>query len=75
VRLYLKLHLAYRQAVYGVTHGADDLALQPVQAHELDALELFTETFAAQLVVEKIKKNFKNSVDGANLVTPLFEVP
>jgi hypothetical protein len=58
VGLYLKLHLAYRQAVHGVTHGADDLALQPVQAHELNALELFTETFAAQLVVEKIKKKF-----------------
>jgi hypothetical protein len=30
--------------------------MQPVQAHELDTLELFTATSAAQIVVEKIKK-------------------
>jgi hypothetical protein len=76
VWLYLMFHRAYRHAVNGVTQEADDLAMQPVQAHELDTLELFAATSAAQIVVEKIKKkNFKNSVDGANLVTPLFEVP
>jgi hypothetical protein len=30
--------------------------MQPVQAHELDTLELFTATSAAQIVVEKIKR-------------------
>jgi radical SAM superfamily enzyme YgiQ (UPF0313 family) len=56
VWLYLMFHRAYRQVVDGVKQGVDDLAMQPVQAHELDTLELFTATSAAQVVVEKIKK-------------------
>jgi hypothetical protein len=56
VWLYLMFHRAYRNAVNGVTPEADDLAMQPVQAQELDTLDLFTATPAAQIVVEKIKK-------------------
>ena len=52
----LMFHRAYRQVVHGVTQGTDDLAMQPVQAHEQDTLELFTATSAAQVVVEKMKK-------------------
>ena len=52
-------HRAYRHVVDGVKQAADDLAMQPVQAHELDTLELFTATSAAQVVVEKMKKKFQ----------------
>jgi len=62
VWLYLIFHRAYRHVVQGVTHGADDVAMQPVQIHELDTLELYAATPAAQIVVEKLKKKMtKNS--------------
>jgi len=47
IQWILMFYLAYRQVVHGVTQGADDLAMQPVQAHELDTLVLFTATSAA----------------------------
>jgi len=56
VWLYLMFHRAYRHVVDGVKQAADDLAMEPAQAHELDTLELFTATSAAQVVVEKIKR-------------------
>jgi hypothetical protein len=56
VWLYLMFHRAYRHVVDGVNQAADDLAMQPVQAYELDTLELFTATTAAQVVVEKMKQ-------------------
>ena len=54
--LYLMFHRAYRHVVDGVKQAADDLAMEPVQAHELDTLELFTATSAAKVVVEKMKQ-------------------
>jgi len=62
VWLYLIFHRAYRHVVQGVMHGADDVAMQPVQIHELDTLELYAATPAARIVVEKLKKKMtKNS--------------
>ncbi len=49
-------HRACRHAVTGVAPEADDLAIQPVQVHELNALEYFIARPAVQIVVEKIKK-------------------
>jgi hypothetical protein len=66
-------HRAYRQVVRGVKQAADDLAMQLVQAHELDTLELFSAISAAQVVLGNTKKkNIKNSIDCANPVTPPF---
>ena len=56
VWLFLMFHRAYRHVVDGVKQTANDLAMQPVQAHELDTLELFTATSAAKVVVEKMKQ-------------------
>ncbi len=56
VWLYLMFHRAYRHVMKGSASGVDDVAMQPVQVDELNTLELFTATPAAQIVVEKIKK-------------------
>jgi hypothetical protein len=56
VGLYAMFHRAYRQVVKGAASGEVDMAMQPVQADELDTLDLFTATPAAQIVVEKLKK-------------------
>ncbi|TFG59714.1 MAG: radical SAM protein, partial [Nitrospirales bacterium] len=60
VGLYVMFHRAYRQVVKGSPSGTVDMAMQPVQAEELDTLELFTATPAAQIVVEKLKKKITN---------------
>jgi hypothetical protein len=60
VGLYVMFHRAYRQVVKGSPSGTVDMAMQPVQAEELDTLELFTATPAAQIVVEKLKKKLTN---------------
>ena len=54
--LYVMFHRAYRHGIQATTSRADDIAMQPVRVEELDTLELFTATPAAQIVVEKIKK-------------------
>ena len=56
VWLYFIFHRAYRRVVKGFTSGVDDIAMQPVQVHELDTLELYAATPSAQIVVEKLKK-------------------
>lgn len=56
VGLYWKFHGAYRRVMKGSTSDAVDMAMQPVQVDELDTLDLFTATPAAQNVVEKLKK-------------------
>jgi len=53
--LYVMFQRAYRHAVQGSSLGATDVAMQPVQAHELETLEMYTSTAAVQMVVEKIK--------------------
>ncbi len=55
VGLYMMFHRAYRKVINGSTSEAVDIAMQPVQADELDTLELFTATPSAQIVVEKLK--------------------
>mgnify|MGYP000510052513 CR=1 FL=1 len=56
VALYVMFHRAYRHVLHGLRPGSDDAAMQPVRLEELDTLELFTATPAAQIVAEKIKK-------------------
>ena len=56
VSLYMKFHRAYRKAIAGQPTALVDVAMQPVQSEELDSLDLFTVTSAAQIVVEKLKK-------------------
>ena len=56
VGLYMKFHRAYRQAMKGQESGMVDVAMQPVQSEELDFLDLFTATPAAQILVKKLKK-------------------
>ena len=56
VWLYVTFHRAYRRVINGVAAETDDIAMQPVKAEELETLELFTSTPAAQIVVEKLKK-------------------
>jgi pyruvate-formate lyase-activating enzyme len=67
IGLYLKFHRAYRHVMQDSITGENDVAMQPVQVEELDTLELFTATSAAQIVVEKIKK--KNA--GPSSVVPI----
>lgn len=56
VGLYVIFHRAYRHVMKCESSGADDVAMQPVEANELDTLALFTATPAAQIVVEELKK-------------------
>lgn len=55
VWLYVIFQRAYWRVVQGRAPGADDVAMHPVQAHELETLEMYTATAAAQIVIEKIK--------------------
>jgi len=56
VGLYVKFHGAYRRVMKGSESKSMDVAMQPVLAEELDSLDLFTATPAAQIVVERLKK-------------------
>lgn len=55
VRMYLLFHWAYRRVLNGVASGEEDMAMEPVQASELDSLEIYHATPAAKIVVEKLK--------------------
>ncbi len=55
VRMYLLFHRAYRRVLNGVASGEEDVAMEPVQASELDSLEIYHATPAAKIVVEKLK--------------------
>jgi hypothetical protein len=55
VWLYVMVQRAYRHAVQGRIPGADDVAMQPVQVHALETLEMYTTTAVAQMIIEKIK--------------------
>lgn len=65
--MYLIFHRAYRRVVKGVTQGAEDVAMQPVQVDEFDTLELFTATPAAKIVVEKSKKKTTKSPSNVSI--------
>ena len=55
VRMYLIFHRAYRRVLNGFASGEEDVAMDPVQASELDSLEIYHATPAAKIVVEKLK--------------------
>ena len=67
VWLYVIFHRAYRHVVKGLTSGADDVAMQPVQVHELETLELYAATPAAQIVVEKLKKKMAKTSSAVSI--------
>ena len=54
-RLYWRFHQAYRRARNGIASGVEDVAMRPVEAKELDMLELYQTTPAAKIVSEKAK--------------------
>ncbi|MCA9470101.1 MAG: hypothetical protein KC643_32275, partial [Nitrospira sp.] len=51
-----RFHQAYRRARNGIASGVEDVAMRPVEARELDMLELYQTSPAAKIIVEKAKK-------------------
>ena len=57
LKLYLRYHLAYRRVMRGTSAGAEhDVEMVPVEGAEIDKLDMFTATTAAQTFVGKVKK-------------------
>jgi len=67
VWLYLQFHGAYRRVMQGKRSGVEDVAMQPVQAEELDTLNLYQAAPSAKIVAEKLN----NKTAKAPFIVPI----
>ena len=63
LKIYLSYHRAYLRVMKGQSEPKiPDVAMMPVEAEELDELDLFTVTTAARTFVDKVKKKSRRKL-------------